>query len=93
MLAVILMSLATYRLTRLVVEDAFPPMRYQRERVIERYGEESWQGYLVQCPWCVSIYTGGAVVLATCISTSVPLPVWIWLTASVVSGFLAKVDG
>ena len=56
-------ALATYRLTKLVIDDKIT--EDVRERVWARFGQpdESKVGYLLTCPWCVSIYAGTAVAL------------------------------
>lgn len=56
-------GLATYRLVKLVRDDRITePVR---ESVIERQGppEESKISYLLNCPWCLSIYFGVALTL------------------------------
>jgi hypothetical protein len=109
-LLIILMILASYRLTRFVVRDTFPPILWVRDRLaggyrditepewkeftldhpevhegddghVKRYVHRaSWSPYwlaeLLSCPWCASAYVSGAVVLATDLTTGVPLP---WL--------------
>jgi hypothetical protein len=120
----LLMILASYRLTRLVVRDTFPPILWLRDHLAGgqrkptraemyhknfptgelEYGEHRmipglpglwtradgeivvwrshwkysphWLAELVTCPWCASAYVSGAVVLATDVTTGVPLP---WL--------------
>jgi hypothetical protein len=56
-------ALATFRLTRLLVEDEIAePIR---RRVWKRFDpQETKVGYLFTCPWCVSIWVGAAVVAA-----------------------------
>lgn len=61
-LGLIVDALAVYRLTKLVIDDQITePLR---EKVWKRYPPSTNIGYLVTCPWCVSIYVGGAVVAA-----------------------------
>lgn len=56
-------ALAVYRLTKLVLDDEI--LADVRDRITERFPPESTKtGYLLTCPWCVSIYLGGAVVAA-----------------------------
>lgn len=102
MLTVILVCLATHRLTRLVVEDEIAKRpREAIQRAFERRAEartgtvspDTWQSkaaYLFGCPWCASIWVGGAVVLATALTVGVSLPVLTWLAASTVAGALAE---
>ena len=59
----VLDALATYRLTRLVVEDEVT--RPVRERVwATRPPHESRLGYLLTCPYCTSVWVGLGVTLA-----------------------------
>lgn len=54
-------ALATYRLTRLIVEDQVAaPIR---NAAYKRYGNKGI-GYLVECPWCTSAWVGLAVATA-----------------------------
>lgn len=46
--------------------------------------------YYVTCPWCVSVWIGGLVVLAEVICMSdVPYPLLLWGASSAVTGFLS----
>ena len=61
-LDLLLISLATARITRLVTEDKIT--EWPRNRIlIWLIGRdpESLVAYLVVCPWCVSFWAGGAV--------------------------------
>jgi hypothetical protein len=90
---VILICIAVYRLTHFITKDAFPPIAAFREYVGLRFGEDSSWAYLVECPWCVSIYVGAAVVVGTSMAfASVPLPVLVWLTSSAVTGLIATYE-
>jgi len=54
-------TLATYRLTRLVVEDEL--LSDLREWVWKNHSpEETKIGYFITCPHCVSVWAGGVVV-------------------------------
>jgi hypothetical protein len=57
-------TLASYRLTKLIRDDLVTePFR---ESVYSRFGPpgESKVSYLVNCPWCLSIWFGAAFALA-----------------------------
>ena len=71
-LLLILLVLATWRVTRFVVQDDMPLVYYPREWVIRRrldhemtpytkpaYWNHWWLGELVTCPWCASAYVAG----------------------------------
>lgn len=93
-LAVSLFLLAVFRATRLVTADAFPPLAAARRAVIRRFGDEHPISYLVECPWCVSVWLGAlgaaawdlADMLPGVRTTSVPVPVALALAASLVTG-------
>ena len=60
-LDVVLDALATYRITRLVVEDEITAQL--RDMLWDRYDPSDTKiGYLVTCPWCVSFWAGLGVV-------------------------------
>ena len=92
-MVVALVCLAVYRVTRFITADAFPAMEAIRTGVGDRFGPDSWQAYLVECPWCVSIYVGAAAVaLAQGVGVDFPAPVAVWLTASAVTGLIASFE-
>lgn len=55
-------ALAVSRLVRLAQQDEIP-VGNLRERLIDRYGDQTWTGLLV-CPYCLSVWVGAGVVLA-----------------------------
>jgi hypothetical protein len=61
----VVLALSTFRLTRLVGQDDFPPVKRARERLIGRFGEGHAVVEAVTCPWCASIYVGAAVLFAS----------------------------
>lgn len=109
-LLVVLIFLATHRLTRLVIADNVPIVKIPRDRAIEWLdptpeqvqrnpsAKGHWSGtgralaYLLECPWCMSVYVGGAVVLLTDLFVSVPAPWLVWIAASTVTGFMANFE-
>lgn len=88
----VLIALTSYRLTRLVAQDEFPPIAVARERVAGRWGDESWQAYLSRCPWCVGVYASGLVTLAAWLVLDLPVPFLVWGAAAAAVGFLARID-
>lgn len=89
-----LIVLATYRLTRLITVDAFPPVKRAREWIEDWKGPDSALAYLVNCAWCVSIYVGAIVVVAVDKLTNqgVAVPVAVWLSASAITGLIATIE-
>lgn len=56
-------ALATYRLVKLVRHDKVTePIR---DRVLAKHGppDRSKISYLIDCPWCLSVYFGGALAV------------------------------
>jgi hypothetical protein len=65
----VVMAAATARLTRLVTDDEIArPIRDAVMAWAEKPGAGGLRkraGYLVDCPWCVSMWAGGAVLFAS----------------------------
>ena len=88
-LALAVDALATFRLTRLVIEDEITsPIR---EAVWKRYDVSDTKiGYFLTCPWCVSIWVGAGVVAARRIAPSAWEPVAAVFAGSAVTGMIAS---
>lgn len=52
--AFVIGTLAVTRITRLIVDDDYPPVRWATTQFAKRVPER-W-GVLVECPWCVAPY-------------------------------------
>ena len=88
------LGLTSYRVTRLLVKDSFPPLEVQRTRVESRWGVDSWQAYLARCPWCMGVYVSGALTLATHHAVGgLPVPWLVWGAAAAAVGLLARLAG
>lgn len=63
MKSIVVGSLATYRLSKLIIDDAI--FNEIREPVISYLEDNGYNklAYLFQCPWCISMYTGVLVSL------------------------------
>lgn len=68
---------ATARITRLVVEDEIS--REFREWIEDQLGPESQLTYLVNCPYCVSVWAGAIVQV---------LPRWVVYALAMSAGAL-----
>lgn len=91
---------ATWRATRLLVREEFPPARAVREWVIVTFGVVDPDGrvvggrrlggigyavaYLWTCPWCMSIWVTAGLVALTGRWADVPLP---WLVGALGAAF------
>lgn len=106
-LLLVVLALATFRLTRLITRDDFPPILWARTRIQrarptvtksatlghEAYVDYWWLGELVSCPWCASAYVSGGVVAATWYLHGLPLPVFCWLAVWGAGAYVAdRVD-
>lgn len=85
----VLVALATYRVTRFLTRDHFPPIVAARQRVTDRFGEDSAWAFLVQCPWCISVYVGAVLTAATRRWAGLACPWLVWPAASAVTGLLS----
>jgi len=107
-LFVILLVLAIWRTTRLLVVDEFPPVRAVREWFITTFGEISKAGeitggrrlggighaiaYVWDCPWCMSVYVGAGLVAAADWRLDVPFPWLIVAAGSLAAGLGATLE-
>lgn len=94
-LTYLLISLTTFSVTRLVIKDEFPPIRWPRDRMLdlaERHDNAFTRSYvyLWTCPWCMSVWVGSLVVWAFTFFVSVPLPVVAVIVARAVTGLIAQ---
>lgn len=86
----ILLSLASYRLQRIVTADLWPPSLAFRRYVAKRFGKDSSWYDLVTCPWCFGTYVTMAVFAVASYSLSVPLPILQAVAAMAVVGYLGN---
>lgn len=91
-LTLVLLTLATARVTRFLAKDDFPPMFWVRERIIRMRpdhtvypaGQTPYENHwflaeLITCPYCASAYVAGAGTLIVWGMNGMPLPVLCWL--------------
>lgn len=97
-LLLIVLSLGTFRLTRLVTHDDFPPILWARWRIqhakpwiikVDGSHDYWWLGELVSCHWCASAYISGALVLGADLWYGMPAPVLAWLAVWGVGALIA----
>lgn len=95
LLVLIALALTSYRLTRLLVVDEFPPIKTQRVRLAQwgRTGPDHWLTYLSRCPWCAGVWVSGLLTLATWLAVdTLPVPFLQWGAAAAVTGFLSAAE-
>lgn len=98
LLHLLLILLATARLTRLVTTDVLldPPRHWAVRRLADRGPVRDKLAYLIVCDWCASMYVGAAVAGAWWAwgDTMWLMMVYAGLSASYATGFLAsKTEG
>jgi hypothetical protein len=82
----VVIGLASYRLWRLVAEDAIT--EGLRERLLEQTPERTRE--LIECPWCLGSWLAFAVTLAVDLVIGIPAPVLVGLAAAAVVGWVAE---
>jgi hypothetical protein len=85
-------ALATYRLTRLVQREAFPPVKAVRDYLNDGLVKEgtAWDELLNNCPWCCSFWVGVTVRIVRASFPRAWRVVGYALAASAVSGLVAE---
>lgn len=91
-LVFVLLALSSYRATRLIARDEFPPLVVWRERIAARFPGDSWQAYLSRCSWCVGVYVSGILTLLTwlILDDGLPVPLLWWPAAATMVGVIAE---
>lgn len=87
-----LMVLATFRLTRLITTDEWPPTNWLREKVEDRFGKDSSWVTLITCPWCCSVYVGFAVFAIDHYLWRPPFWLLAFVAATALVGYLGTYD-
>lgn len=103
-LIVLLMTLAAYRASRLLVHDEFPPIKWLREKFTGPYtlpqGDSRrtatrvpyWLAYLWTCTWCMTVWTAAGITLVTWLSTDLPLPLLVWGAVAAGAALLSHLE-
>lgn len=83
MVLLVVLSLATYRINRLIIRDTI----FDRPRAAlinwllpRRLG--GWAVDLITCPFCIGIWVSGACTIAATSAISVPIPVLFWMASA-----------
>lgn len=85
-------ALATYRLTRLMLWDSFPPVVAAREKLFLKFKPGSPMRELLACPWCISIWIAFGVLGLERIAPKLWKAAATALAMSAVAGMLSDVE-
>ena len=90
-----LLCFATYRITRLLIRDTFPPVRIIMARIVGKDEKKlegtklEWLGELLTCYWCASVWVSSVLVIMTQVATSdLRYPLLVWPTAAAVGALM-----
>lgn len=99
MLVFILLSLATYRVTRLITKDTFPPVAKLRTMIVGKDERKfigtrlEWLGELLTCYWCASVWVAGVgVLIVSYLWETPPYALMMWPAAAAVSAFISHIE-
>lgn len=83
----VVLGLATYRLTRLIIRDEI--LSTPRNFFWKKFPpEKSLLGYLLTCPWCISIWVASIIQISSIINPEVTYAVGIVFALSAIAGLL-----
>lgn len=88
----LLLTLTAYRLQRIVTTDSWPPSKWFRKRIAQRFGGESSWAEFFTCPFCFGFWATLAVFALATLCLDIPLPVLQALAASAVVGLIGVRD-
>ena len=96
----VLLALTSYRLTRLLVVDNFPPILWLRTKLTGDDDEGIrpaawvpwWLEYLAGCYWCVSVWVSGVVVLVVTLTSDLPYPPLVWGGVAALAPWLSHLE-
>lgn len=110
-LFLVLLILTIYRVTRLIIVDAFPLFAVPRDYLINWWEpDDEWLTrhpdarphwgalgrslrYLFGCPWCMSVWVGGAMILGIDYWwRPVEAPLLVWAAASALTGLMSVLE-
>lgn len=78
----ILLTLAAYRLQRIVTADTWPPSAWFRDWVDDRFGPTSSWSEFFHCPHCLGFWTSLAVFAEHFLLGAVPIEVYMAIAAA-----------
>lgn len=84
----IILALATFRLSRLIIEDAV--LEPLRNKIWDRFPPSHGLGYILTCYWCSSIYIATAFTIGYILIPSVVFFIALALALSATTGIISK---
>jgi Protein of unknown function (DUF1360) len=90
LLKILLLCVAVYRATRLLVTDDLPLVAHPRAWTLRH--APGWLGDLVTCPWCTSVWVGVPIVWLADASHGLAFPVLTWVAAATFTGWVSRWD-
>lgn len=84
---VVILALAVYRISRLIIEDTV--LENAREWVWKRHRSDQGIGYLITCYWCTSFWVSSLVVLAYIIVPVPTIAACLVMALSAITGLIA----
>jgi hypothetical protein len=82
----LILALAAYRITRLIVEDTL--LEPLRERVWKRFPPETKLGYLFTCFWCTGFWVSVLIVAVYLLLPSATIAIALVFALSAVVGII-----
>lgn len=83
----LILALATYRLSRLVVEDEITASL--RDKIWAKYPPSTKLGYLLTCYWCTSVWISTALIFSYILIPTVTITVALIFALSAVTGIIS----
>lgn len=87
MVTLVIVALATYRLTRLVTIEEGPFGLAQQLRNVADPDQSTWLGRGLACPWCVSFWIGPCLIYVSTYTTGLLLVSGLAVSALVGLGY------
>jgi hypothetical protein len=100
----VLLALACYRVTRLVVLDKIAEPVTERIRWwFERRWYAKHEGgsethfnskiaFMLSCPWCIGFWVSGAGTLLVSLAYGLDYPILTWFAVSTIVGLIGRID-
>jgi len=81
----VLLSLATYRITRLAISDSIfdTPRMWLHQYLLGKTSKVRWVFYqLITCQYCLSIWIAGLITLGASTAVDIDLPFLMWMASA-----------